>query len=89
MAAQLDRLIPLHGKKAIARWAEAASAGDWDDLIGELLDMHYDPVYLRSIGRNFPGIAGAITVAPSAVTDEGFRMLARELDATALAQSPV
>jgi tRNA 2-selenouridine synthase len=89
LAAQLDRLIPLHGKKAVARWAEAAGAGDWDDLIGELLEMHYDPVYLRSIGRNFPGIAGAITVAPSAVTDEGFRMLARELDATALAQSPV
>ncbi len=80
-AARLERLAPLHGKKAVEQWAAAATAGEWDRVIAELLDLHYDPAYTRSIGRNFPRIAEAVTVAPAAATDEAFRALARELDA--------
>jgi len=79
LAERLERLVPLHGKKPVERWADAAKAGDWDLVIAELLDLHYDPAYTRSIGRNFPRIADAVTVAPAAATDEAFRALAREL----------
>jgi len=78
---RLEHLIPLHGKKTVERWAAAAQAGDWDTLVGELLALHYDPAYSRSIGRNFPRVAGAIDVAPSELTDAAFGALARELDA--------
>ena len=78
---RLERLAPLHGKKAIEKWAAAANAGEWDRVIAELLDLHYDPAYGRSIGRNFPRIAEAVTVEPAAASDDAFRMLARELDA--------
>ena len=81
LAARLQRLVPLHGKATIGRWTDAARAGDWDTLVGELLELHYDPTYRRSIGRNFPRIADAIAAAPAAVTDMAFRALARELDA--------
>jgi tRNA 2-selenouridine synthase len=81
LSARLLRLVPLHGKKAVEQWTDAAQAGDWDRLIAELLDLHYDPAYTRSIDRNFPRIAGAISAAPVAATDEAFRALARELDA--------
>jgi len=37
-------------------------------------------MYRRSIDRNFPRIARAIDVAPSTLTDGGFRDLARDLD---------
>ena len=87
LPALLDRLIPLHGKMTVARWTEAARAGDWNGLVAELLEMHYDPVYTRSIGKNFPRIADAIAVAPSAATDDAFRALARELDANTVARS--
>jgi tRNA 2-selenouridine synthase len=87
LAARLERLIPLHGKKTIERWTGAAQAGDWDTLVGELLALHYDPAYTRSIGRNFPRVAGAIDVTPSALTDAAFGTLARELDAQVGAQS--
>ncbi len=81
LSALLVRLVPLHGKKAVEQWTDAAQAGDWDRLIAELLDLHYDPAYTRSIDRNFPRIAGAVSAAPVAATDEAFRALARELDA--------
>jgi tRNA 2-selenouridine synthase len=81
LSARLARLVPIHGKQAIARWTDAARAGDWDALVSELLEAHYDPMYRRSIGRNFPRIADAIDVEPSAIADGAFRALARELDA--------
>ena len=77
---RLKRLVPLHGKKTIAHWLDAAKAGDWDALVSELLEVHYDPMYRRSIDRNFPRIAGAIDVEPSTLGEIGFRALARELD---------
>ena len=79
--ARLERLVPLHGKKAVEEWSAAASAGDWDRVIAQLLDLHYDPAYTRSIGRNFPRIAEAVTVEPAAGSDDAFRALAHELDA--------
>ena len=81
LAARLLRLVPLHGKSTVERWTDAAKAGDWDTLVGELLLLHYDPAYTRSIGRNFPRIADAISVSPFAVTEGAFQALARELDA--------
>jgi tRNA 2-selenouridine synthase len=88
LAARLQHLVPLHGKATIARWTDAARAGDWDSVVGELLELHYDPTYRRSIGRNFPRIASAIAGVPAAVTDTAFRALARELDAKVHARNP-
>jgi tRNA 2-selenouridine synthase len=81
LAARLDRLVPLHGRKTIERWAEAAASGDWDTLIRELLEIHYDPTYARSISKNFPLIEKATIVTPAAITDAAFRELAHELHA--------
>jgi tRNA 2-selenouridine synthase len=81
LAERLGRLAPLHGNKAVEKWSEAAKSGDWNRVIAELLDLHYDPAYSRSIGRNFPRIADAFTVAPAAATEDAFRVLARELEA--------
>jgi len=87
LSARLEHLVPLHGKKTIERWADTAKAGDWDTLVGELLALHYDPTYTRSIGKNFPRIARAIEVAPSALTDSAFTAVARALDARVQARS--
>ena len=89
LAPQLLRLAPLHGGKTVGRWADAAKVGDWDMLISELLEFHYDPAYTRSIGKNFPRIAEAVAVAPSAATDGAFRTLARELNANARVCAPI
>ena len=79
LSVRLARLVPLHGKKTIERWTDAAKAGSWNELVGELLALHYDPTYLRSMSRNFPRSEHAVDVAPSALTDTAFLSLAREL----------
>ncbi len=89
LSARLARLVPLHGKKTVERWIDAAKAGDWDALVGELLEQHYDPVYRRSIERNFPRSDRAFDVSPSALTDTAFQALARAIDARARESLPV
>ena len=49
LAARLALLVPLHGRKTIARWEAAAAAGEWDAMVGELLAQHYDPTYERAL----------------------------------------
>ena len=44
----------LHGRETIARWSEAARAGDFDTLVDALLVRHYDPMYARSIEKQLP-----------------------------------
>ena len=65
LADKLQPLVPVHGRKVIERWIAAAAAGDFETLVDELLVMHYDPTYGRSILRNFPRHAEAIRVAPA------------------------
>jgi tRNA 2-selenouridine synthase len=89
LAERLELLVPLHGRKTVQRWNDAAAADDYDTLVAELLALHYDPLYRRSLERNFPRHAEGL-VAPVAALDEGaFRALAREvIDATCAARAP-
>jgi tRNA 2-selenouridine synthase len=81
LEARFARLVPLHGKATIERWAATAAAGEWDALVADLLARHYDPMYTRAIARNFPHIAQALVVTPAGISPAAFRALAREIDA--------
>jgi tRNA 2-selenouridine synthase len=50
---RLRPLVALHGKATFSRWQTLAERGDWDTLVGELLESHYDPLYRRSMARHF------------------------------------
>jgi len=50
---ELDRLIELRGRATVERWKALARAGLWDDLVAELLEIHYDPAYSRSLTHNY------------------------------------
>jgi tRNA 2-selenouridine synthase len=50
---RLDALIQLRGKQQIAHWQERLAQGAIEEVVGELLTLHYDPIYLASIERNF------------------------------------
>jgi tRNA 2-selenouridine synthase len=81
LAERLQALVALRGKTTIARWSAMAAAADWDALIAELLEQHYDPTYARALERNFPADRGALSFEPGDVTASGFAALARELRA--------
>lgn len=78
---RLDCLAALHGRERVAGWKQLVDERKWDSLVERLLVEHYDPAYLRSIGRNFVRSAQAraislATDAPSAF-NEAARALAR------------
>lgn len=50
---QLDCLTQLQGKERIDAWKAQGDAGQWDELVADLLVRHYDPAYTRSLGRNY------------------------------------
>lgn len=79
LAARLAPLVPLLGRETVARWNELARSGVFTTLVGELLDRHYDPLYLRSIRGNFPAIDRAEPVAPAGIAAADFRVAARNL----------
>jgi len=83
LASRLDRLVELHGRKTIEQWRDAAQRGAFDALTADLLERHYDPVYARSIERNFPRYDAATVVRIDDVSAEGFAAAARALLAAA------
>jgi tRNA 2-selenouridine synthase len=87
LAQQLAPLAALHGRETIGRWNAAARAGDWDTFVGELLRQHYDPVYARSIDRNFPRHGEARVARPRGIGIDDYRELARELVVSAEADA--
>jgi tRNA 2-selenouridine synthase len=79
IARLLAPLGSLHGKKVIERWNSYAVAGQHDELVRELLQMHYDPIYSRSIAQNFPRSAEAPVFRIESVERERIRALARDI----------
>lgn len=57
--ARLASLRELQGDATVARWQQAARQGDLASVVQALLEQHYDPVYLRSMARNYAGFAQA------------------------------
>jgi tRNA 2-selenouridine synthase len=75
----LGALTELQGKERVNRWRAMAQAAQWPELFGELMREHYDPLYERSMRRNFAGLAHAQRVALADGTQATVRAAAREL----------
>ncbi len=79
LAEKLDCLAPLHGHERIAQWKAFLEAGDWDALVRDLLENHYDPAYRKSLLRNYRGAHDATVVEVADISRPGFLALARRL----------
>ena len=55
----LDTLIELRGHETVQRWQTLAREGRWAEVFSDLVRSHYDPLYLKSIQRNFARIEAA------------------------------
>ena len=76
---QLLRLTALHSKATVARWLAQIDAGEWQDLVGDLLAAHYDPAYARSMRTNYPGVVDATALDAVHLDDAGFERNAEAL----------
>jgi tRNA 2-selenouridine synthase len=69
---QLDCLVSLHGKEKIHLWKQLALAGRMEELVGILLEKHYDPSYTRSINKNFSQMDNASVITQEGITEADF-----------------
>jgi tRNA 2-selenouridine synthase len=59
----LDTLVELRGKETVARWKAWAAEDRWTEVFEQMMREHYDPLYERSMQRNFAGIVNAQPLA--------------------------
>ncbi len=82
---RLAALKELRGAETIARWQAQAQAGDTAGVVHELLEQHYDPVYLKSMAKHYAGFATAQTLALADAEPATLAAAARQLLGTAAA----
>ena len=76
--ARLDALRVLRGHEVVNAWQEAARGGRIESVVRDLLVAHYDPIYLQSIGRNFPGTGAPLARIIWDGSEGGLRAAAAE-----------
>ena len=59
---RLDALRALRGNEVVDAWQETARSGAIAAVVRDLLDRHYDPIYLKSMRRNFSGVQAPLLV---------------------------
>jgi tRNA 2-selenouridine synthase len=57
---RLQALREVRGADVVAAWQAQARSGHLPAVVAELLTLHYDPVYTRSINRNFSQLTSAM-----------------------------
>ncbi|MFN9193784.1 MAG: tRNA 2-selenouridine(34) synthase MnmH [Pseudomonadota bacterium] len=82
---RLAALRELRGAAVVERWQADARAGRHADVVRELLTEHYDPVYERSMRRNYTGFATGSVLeladgAPTTLAAAARRLLAPQAD---------
>ena len=76
---RLQALRELRGAQSVDRWQLQARAGRMAEVVEELLSAHYDPVYLKSMQRNFSGFAQAPVVNLADASPASLKAAARML----------
>ncbi len=79
LIAQLQTLHAFHGTKQLEHWNDLIRAGDFSGLVAELLTLHYDPSYLRSLSKHYTNLNQAQRFEPNDLSDTALRKLANEL----------
>ena len=76
---RLQVLTEIRGKALVEGWQATVRSGQIETVVQELLTLHYDPVYLQSMRRNFTQFEGSKLIAPEDHTTGTMRLLAREI----------
>ena len=73
---QLDCLVSLHGHERINQWKAMSVAGDDSTMVRELLELHYDPAYTRSILDHYPRLPQGLQLKLEEDSDAALQRLA-------------
>ena len=78
---RLNELRKLQSHETVDRWKSLVSNGQWQELVGELLELHYDPLYHRSQNRNFSKLDTSTALATDDLSATGIEDLASRIAA--------
>ncbi|MDI3512898.1 MAG: tRNA 2-selenouridine synthase [Rhodocyclaceae bacterium] len=84
---KLHRLREHQSHETLARWKTLAAGHALPELFGELIDLHYDPLYRRSQNGNYAAYADAPRVATDDLSESGIRRLAADILALGAARA--
>lgn len=76
---RLGVLREIRGAAVVERWQTLARAGQWPALVAELLEQHYDPIYLKSMRQNFARFDQAPVVQLADASPAALAAAARQL----------
>jgi tRNA 2-selenouridine synthase len=76
---RLDALVAIRGKVVVEAWKEQINAGHIDQVVRDLLVLHYDPTYAASMVRNFTQGAEATACVASNRHPDTLRHVAQAL----------
>ncbi len=76
---KLDLLAEFRGKVVVQGWKEKVMAGNLAPVVQELLTLHYDPVYVQSMQRNFRQFEQATHIEPADHSPDAMVRLAQTL----------
>jgi tRNA 2-selenouridine synthase len=83
---RLEVLRSLQSRETMERWQQQIRSGDWPTLVRELLELHYDPLYLRSQDHNFSRIQDSGSFSTDDLSADGIRRLAAAIVQSRTAQ---
>jgi tRNA 2-selenouridine synthase len=75
----LHPLRTLQSAETLLRWQGYVRDAQWRELVSELLELHYDPLYSRSQTRNYGGFAAPARFTSDDLTPVGVEALALEI----------
>lgn len=75
----LDALVELRGRDKVGAWQALAEQGRWSELFVQLMQLHYDPLYQRSLRSSYPQLAQARTLTLADADAPTLRDAARQL----------
>ncbi len=75
---QMDRLRGMYSNEQLEKWQAMFNEHQWDTFIAELLTMHYDPAYSKSIYSHYPDYETAPQLILNTLDIQDFHRLAQE-----------
>jgi tRNA 2-selenouridine synthase len=76
---RLERLVALRGKAVVDAWKDKIALGQMREVVADLLNLHYDPGYETSTGKNFVHYSQAPVVVPQSHSLAHMQALAQHM----------
>jgi tRNA 2-selenouridine synthase len=76
---QISHLTPLRGHEIVDHWKFLIHAGQWREFVRDMLANHYDPAYLKSLGKNYGNGPAPVSFSLAGISARDFDRLAGKI----------